>query len=134
MLIVCTPLSGADGGPVRGPPVDGGGLPGGDGQRPYADRPRPADLSAVLLSPYAVFGFGLALLVAPPITDTAVSGMPPAQAPAEDKPVNPYAVGLQPNVGRLRAHFDGPVLTNREALEKIGGLEWLFGSPAGAAP
>jgi hypothetical protein len=55
------------------------------------------------------------------------------EPPAEDKPVNPYAVGLKPERWEPEGLFEGPGLTKREALEQIGGLEWLFGSPAGAA-
>ena len=40
---------------------------------------RPDSSVAFLLGAYAVFGFGFAL-VSPPIANTAVSGMPPAQA------------------------------------------------------
>ena len=55
------------------------------------------------------------------------------EPPPEDKPLNPYAVGLKPERWEGEGLFEGPGLTSREALEQIGGLEWLFGAPAGAA-
>jgi flavin-dependent dehydrogenase len=55
------------------------------------------------------------------------------EPPPEDKPVNPYVVGLKPERWEAEGLFEGPGLTSREALEQIGGLEWLFGAPAGAA-
>ncbi len=55
------------------------------------------------------------------------------EPPAEDKPVNPYAVGLKPERWESEGLFEGPGLTARDALERIGGFEWLFGSPASAA-
>ena len=55
------------------------------------------------------------------------------QGPAEDKPVNPYAVGLKPERWASEGAFEGPGLTNREALDTISGLDWLFGSTVGAA-
>jgi flavin-dependent dehydrogenase len=55
------------------------------------------------------------------------------ERPAEDRPVNPYAVGLSPDRWAQEGTFEEPGLTNREALERIGGLEWLFGTPVGAA-
>ena len=55
------------------------------------------------------------------------------EPPAEDKPVNPYAVGLKPERWEAEGLFEGPGLTNREALDQVGGFEWLFGSPASAA-
>jgi hypothetical protein len=55
------------------------------------------------------------------------------EPPAEDKPVNPYVVGLKPERWESEGLFEGPGLTARDALEQIGGFEWLFGSPAGAA-
>jgi hypothetical protein len=55
------------------------------------------------------------------------------EPPAEDKPVNPYAVGLKPERWESEGLFEGPGLTSREALDQVGGFEWLFGSPASAA-
>jgi hypothetical protein len=55
------------------------------------------------------------------------------EAPADDTPLNPYAVGLKPERWESEGLFEGPGLTSREALEQIGGFEWLFGSPASAA-
>lgn len=54
------------------------------------------------------------------------------EPPADDRPVNPYAVGLKPERWESEGLFEGPGLTPRDALEQIGGLEWLFGAPAGA--
>jgi flavin-dependent dehydrogenase len=55
------------------------------------------------------------------------------EPPAEDRPINPYAVGLEPERWESEGLFEEPGLTARDALEQIGGFEWLFGSPAGAA-
>ena len=47
MMIVFAPALRAPGRALRRPPVDGGRRPGGTGQRPDADRPRPGHLGAV---------------------------------------------------------------------------------------
>jgi flavin-dependent dehydrogenase len=51
---------------------------------------------------------------------------------ADDAPLNPYAVGLKPERWEAEGLFEGPGLTSREALEQVGGLEWLFGSEVAA--
>lgn len=54
------------------------------------------------------------------------------EPPADDTRLNPYAVGLKPERWEAEGLFEGPGLTSREALEQIGGLEWLFGSEVAA--
>jgi flavin-dependent dehydrogenase len=54
------------------------------------------------------------------------------EPPADDKPVNPYAVGLKPERWASEGIFEEPGLTNRGALERVGELDWLFGSRVGA--
>ena len=80
VMIVFAPLSGRLVGPLRRPPADGGRRHRGARQRPAADRPDAEHVGRrSCFVAYAVFGIGSGL-VNPPITNTAVSGMPPAQA------------------------------------------------------
>ena len=77
--LVFAPLSGRLVGPPRRPAA---ARPRGrrdNRQRADAHEPRAQDPTDYLLAAYFLFGFGFGL-VNPPITDTAVAGMPPAQA------------------------------------------------------
>jgi flavin-dependent dehydrogenase len=49
-----------------------------------------------------------------------------AERPPEDRPLNPYAIGLQPERWEEEGMFDAPGLTNAAALEVVGGIEVLF--------
>jgi hypothetical protein len=51
------------------------------------------------------------------------------ERPAEDQPINPYAVGVKPERWESEGLFEGPGITGRDALEQIDGLDWLFDTP-----
>jgi flavin-dependent dehydrogenase len=55
------------------------------------------------------------------------------ERPADDTPINPYAVGLKPERWEPEGLFEGPGLSNQHALATLGGLDWLYGERTGDA-
>jgi flavin-dependent dehydrogenase len=60
----------------------------------------------------------------------AAQGLP--EAPAVDRPVNPYAVGLDPKRWEADGLYDSPGLTLEQAQEIIGPIGPAMGGPVGA--
>jgi flavin-dependent dehydrogenase len=55
------------------------------------------------------------------------------ERPADDTPINPYAVGLKPERWESEGLFDEPGLSNQDALATFGGLDWLYGDSSSDA-
>ncbi|MGP0036812.1 MAG: NAD(P)/FAD-dependent oxidoreductase [Solirubrobacteraceae bacterium] len=55
------------------------------------------------------------------------------ERPADDLPINPYAVGLKPERWESEGVFDAPGLSNHDALAALRGLGWLYSDTTGDA-